>query len=61
LIVTLGARQAGAQAASCLPSGAGCGIFFEDPENGPMCAASPVGGLFCCTGCIPVSGICRCA
>jgi hypothetical protein len=60
LIVTLGASRAGAQAASCLPSGTGCGIFFED-INGPSCAASPVGGLFCCTACVPDGGLCRCA
>jgi hypothetical protein len=61
LILTLGATRAGAQAASCLPTGTGCGIFFNDPINGPSCAASPVAGLFCCTACVPVGGICRCA
>ena len=59
LIVTLGASRAAAQA-SCLPSGSGCGIYFED-MNGPGCAASSVGNLLCCTACVPVSGACVCA
>jgi hypothetical protein len=51
LILTLGARTAGAQAISCAPAGTGCGTWST-----PLNQCLPLGAVLCCNDCVRGTG-----